>query len=116
MHTQFRNCPICNSNEANDLYENNFEQIDNINLSYTVSSCLSCGFIYSNFIPEDSVYSEYYSNFSKYDVYDTLEKIPPLDNEVAELTVKFLYDNNIKVNSVYDIGCSIGLFLSKVKS
>ena len=116
MQNQFRNCPICNSSDVQNLYDNKFEKIENINLTYVVCSCINCGFIYSNYIPEDSVYSEYYSNFSKYDVYDSLEKIPPLDNEVAELTVNFLYDNNIKVSSVYDIGCSIGLFLSKVKS
>lgn len=111
-----RICPICSSSKFEEIYANNFCKLETLDLSYCVCSCLACGFIYANYIPDSDTYQNYYTNFSKYDVYDSEDKIPQIDQEIADLSIDFIKSNNVSFESAYDIGCSIGLFLSKLKS
>jgi len=113
---QKRKCPICFSDKFELIYANNFCSLDNLDLSYYVCNCLHCGFVSANYIPEFVIYEEYYSRYSKYDIYDSEDKIPQIDQEIANLTLDFIRSNGILFRCVYDIGCSIGLLLSKLKA
>lgn len=85
--------------------------IGSYDLSYDVSVCKTCFFVFADNIPSDHKYAAYYKDCSKYD----LEEVSPLDLERAEAAVGFIRPFLKKDTPIFDIGCSIGTLLSVFK-
>jgi len=109
-----RTCQICGSKESKFLYKNKIAKIEDIDLSYDLVHCSQCGFVFADHLPSQEVYEYYYRNLSKYDVFDSVENIPFVDNEIANEALIFINELKLEYSSAFDIGCSIGLLLHKI--
>jgi len=64
-----RKCPICEHGVAYALHHQKFVLPEGYPLSegYKVLSCLSCGFVYADIVPDQQGFDTYYTAFSKYE-------------------------------------------------
>jgi 2-polyprenyl-3-methyl-5-hydroxy-6-metoxy-1,4-benzoquinol methylase len=105
-----RDCPVCGGVNSTVLYENVLEALAELDLSYTLSRCRSCGFHYASNLPEEQQYSRYYGKLSKY---DSQASVSSLDTQRINATVAFVAKQSIaKESRILDIGCGFGALLS----
>ena len=105
-----RACPVCAHDNA-ALYRNAMAPLDNLDMSYTVASCSHCGFGYAAHLPPAEDYSRYYTAYSKYDLIHERSAIPTMVRAIADGAVEFLAPHLSAESRVFDIGCSVGVFL-----
>ena len=65
----FRPCPVCRGIRSTLLYRQSFEQLSGARLlnGYDVVICHKCGAAFSDGIPEQQVFDQYYRDLSKYE-------------------------------------------------
>jgi SAM-dependent methyltransferase len=120
MKFQFveRECPICYSNEKEFLYKQSFSEISSVTLlkGYDVVSCKNCGFCFSDKIPDQKGFDQYYRDLSKYESHDVVPNHSRYEilkfQEIIKFLVPFIKDLNSRI---VEIGCSTGLMLSFLK-
>ncbi len=109
-----RSCPICGDFQSAVLRENTLEPIDELDLSYTLSRCKSCGFHYASNLPREPQYHRYYSELSKY---DSQISISPLDRQRISAAVSFVSRQSIAKDSrICDLGCGFGALLAALRN
>jgi len=119
-----RKCAICNSDDLEDLFTQNFIIVgNNSNFSYNIVACKKCGFTYASNIPSQENYEEFYKKSTKYSLREAKDKIPL----VAEESNKYYYslinsyigNTNLKRKwkklRILDIGCGSGYLLNNFK-
>ena len=105
-----RSCPICDDSDVTVLHRNILEPFDNLDLSYTLSRCNSCGFHYASNLPEEQQYLRYYGELSKY---DSQASVSSLDRQRINAAVAFITKQGIAKDSrILDIGCGFGALLA----
>lgn len=113
-----RNCPICNSHSKKVLYHQKFSKLSGTNLldSYDVVSCNQCGFCFSDNIPEQEMFNEYYRNMSKYETTSINSNISKYEiekmNSMASILIPFI--ENVQ-SYIVEIGFGNGVLLSILK-
>lgn len=110
-----RYCPVCNANEAKPLYFNKMAVLGGFDMSYRVSVCRECHFVYASDLPESSVYENYYQALSKYDVMTSVDQIRQVDRLRAEAAVQLCKPFLTEQAVIADIGCGSGHLLSAFK-
>jgi 2-polyprenyl-3-methyl-5-hydroxy-6-metoxy-1,4-benzoquinol methylase len=111
-----RNCIICHSDGSSLIYRNNLADLDGLDLSYTISSCSVCGAVYASELATENEINTYYKRYSKYDIYESVESVPVIYNEISKLTLAIIKDAGIVPAKVFDIGSSFGTFLNDVRN
>ena len=109
---QNRECPVCDSTAATLLHYNKLAPIDMLDMSYALSECDNCNFIFANRLPNNSQYLFYYEKLSKYDTQVTVSDI---DRCRAEKAVSFLSERVSTDTSILDVGCGFGVMLSALR-
>lgn len=121
MKTFNRPCPICNCKKGEILHHQKFKFSDECILPayYDFVSCLNCGFVFADSIINQSTYSTYYSDFSKYEEANSEVSsgggTSPWDKSRIENTVNDIARYCSTEDSVLDIGCANGGILSELK-
>lgn len=115
-----RNCPICSCPQAEVLHTMNFTLATGSLLpaTYAVVSCNQCGFVYANTPANQTVYDEYYANYSKYEDPaiasgggHTLIDAQRID-ETFSLLEQYIPNKQAKI---LDIGCGNGWLLKNLQ-
>jgi SAM-dependent methyltransferase len=113
-----RSCPVCNSEQTKFNFNQKFSSFSQGTLlkSYDVVSCVNCGFLYADKIPDQATFNTYYENLSKYEgefngIYS--ESIYDLNRftVISKYIKNYLGDKSSKT---VEVGCSTGFFLSKL--
>jgi SAM-dependent methyltransferase len=86
-----------------------------LDLSYRVATCTTCGMAYADLLAPESSYQAYYKAFSKYDLIRDKASIPAMEAARADGAVQFLRRHLPAARSIYDIGCSVGVFLDRCR-
>jgi len=107
-----RPCPVCNHQSDEMIYHNKLAVIDDFDMSYMVTSCQSCQFVYANRLPEPSQYDAYYRQLSKYDVISTASTIPEVDQFRAQSAICFCQAYLSPDAVIADLGCGSGVLLN----
>ena len=116
---QNRCCPVCNTLQTKFHFNQKFSSFSQGALlnSYNVVSCVSCGFLYADKIPDQITFNTYYENLSKYEgefngIYS--ESVYDLNrfNVISKYIKNYL---GISSSKTVEIGCSTGFFLSKLR-
>jgi SAM-dependent methyltransferase len=113
-----RSCPVCNSLQTKFHFNQKFSSFSQGALlnSYVVVSCVSCGFLYADKIPDQITFNTYYENLSKYE--GEFNGIYSESNyDLNRFTIISKYIKNYLGNrssKTVEIGCSTGFFLSKL--
>ena len=103
-----RPCPVCQSGRSHLLYRQSFEQLSSARLldGYDIVVCDDCGAAFSDDIPEQSVFDQYYRELSKYEEEgDTPADGPGLQErfkDVATLIAEFIEKPDARI---LEIGC-----------
>jgi len=115
----YRSCPVCNSEHTKLHFNQKFSSFSQGALlkSYDVVSCINCGFLYADKIPDQATFNTYYENLSKYEgefngIYS--ESIYDLNRftVISKYIKNYLGDKSSKT---VEVGCSTGFFLSKLE-
>jgi SAM-dependent methyltransferase len=89
------------------------EPIGSLDLSYTVASCLECGFCFARELPDKKEYSLYYSWLSKY---DSAPNLSVIDQHRISSAIKFIESCPIKNDDlIIDVGCGVGAWLASLR-
>lgn len=107
----FRGCPVCGQDNTQVCFNNRLAVIDDLDMSYAVTSCAHCGFDYAAYLPTAQQYELYYQSLSKYDVSLESSAIPAVDSLRAEAAVEFVAPFISKSDSILDLGCGSGTLL-----
>lgn len=112
-----RNCPICNSENREILYTQNFYNNNSISLMdrYDVVSCEECGFVFADNIPTQKEFNDYYAEMSRWENNVNEENNKNYlkhFNSMIDFIFPYLRLEN---NNILDIGCSTGEFLNEFK-
>lgn len=85
--------------------------------SYNVVSCVSCGFLYADKIPDQAIFNTYYENLSKYEgEFNGIYSESSFDLNRFNVISKYIKNHlGNKSSKTVEIGCSTGFFLSKLK-
>lgn len=116
MHLN-RICPICGSNEKNNIFKQSFAEIPGVSFlkGYQIVQCARCGFYYADNIPKQGEFDDYYKNQSKYEsVLDTLTDSHRIRFERSLTFMKHCietYGMDFNEMRIADIGCATGNFL-----
>jgi SAM-dependent methyltransferase len=111
-HLRHRSCPVCNLDKAIILYFNKMAVLGGLDMSYQVSMCSNCEFVYASDLPATSAYNNYYRTLSKYDVMDSVKQIRPVDRKRALAAVELCKPYIDEQAIIADIGCGSGHLLS----
>ncbi len=111
--TPKRPCPVCNGNNGDKLYRQDFELPHGHPLSsgYDLLVCRNCGFVYADTSVSQADYDRFYSEHSKYadNKTSTGGGGNPMDDlrlrETAEYLATLLTNENVRI---LDIGCATG--------
>jgi 2-polyprenyl-3-methyl-5-hydroxy-6-metoxy-1,4-benzoquinol methylase len=109
---QSRSCPVCESMVATLLHYNELAPIDMLDMSYSLSECNNCNFIFADKLPSNSQYLFYYEKLSKYDTQFTVSDV---DRYRTEKAVSFLTERVSKDATILDVGCGFGVMLSALR-
>jgi len=86
-----------------------------LDMSYQVSLCANCQFVYASELPDNQSYSHYYQKLSKYDVMTATSEIRPAD-QLRMTTAVNLCAPHLATNAlIADIGCGTGTLLHSFK-
>lgn len=111
--THIRNCPVCCSSKHKNLFKNTMQPIESLDMSYTVASCLDCGFCFARELPDKREYSMYYSLLSKYDSSPSLSAI---DRNRILSAIEFIGSCPVRTDGlIIDVGCGVGAFLASLR-
>lgn len=103
-----RPCPICLHGEGDHVYHNVMAPIAGLDLSYHVSRCSECGFLYASELPTSAVYENYYRNLSKYDVISSAADVSPVERGRMASAVALCREHLDNDAIIVDIGCGSG--------
>lgn len=81
-------------------------------MSYQVSRCADCGFVYASELPDSAVYDAYYRGLSKYDVITSTAEIRPADRVRMAAAVGLCAPHLAVGTLIADIGCGTGALLN----
>jgi len=112
LHSSHRSCPICGKKNANIIYQNDLAILDNLDMSYGVTVCEDCDFVYANILPRVEQYEAYYQGLSKYDVVVDLGSVPAVDQYRAQCAVDFCRPYMKYDVKIADLGCGSGVLLN----
>ena len=111
--THRRDCPICGGVAIRHLFDNVMAPVADVDMSYRVGDCTSCGFSFAYDLPDDATYQHYYRTLSKYDVSATLSKADQTRfSAIARVIGQDLQADAI----VVDIGCGEGALLAQLQA
>jgi len=96
---------------ASAILDNQMVSLGGLDMSYTVSSCDKCGFLYASKLPPADCYEHYYRTLSKYDLITSINHISPLDTIRAKATIRLCATHLRPDSVIVDLGCSIGYLL-----
>ena len=111
-HRRHRNCPVCSADKAISLYFNAMAPIGGLDMSYRVSRCAECGFVYASELPDSDTYAAYYKGLSKYDVLASTAQIRPVDRVRMAAAVGLCAPHLATDALIADIGCGTGALLN----
>lgn len=116
MYKMQRFCPICDSEESEELTQiYNIEQNLKLPKKQMVLACCNCGFVYNSFKETQEDFNSYYNDLSAYGMsysYGGQEtKIYEKDGRIID----FIKDKINKNSEILDIGCAKGSLLMKLK-
>lgn len=111
-HHRQRPCQVCGSSRHTPLYTNVLAPIGGLDMSYQVSACNDCGFMYASELPASSAYAAYYRELSKYDVMASAAEIRPVDRVRMSATVELCRPHLPADALIADIGCGTGALLN----
>lgn len=107
-------CPLCNSN--NLLYYLTCKDYLVSKKEFTLDTCSSCGFIFTNPIPDITMLGEYYKSDQYISHSDTKKGlISRLYHWARKISVKkkwSLIEDYVARGTILDFGCGTGYFLS----
>lgn len=106
-----RPCPVCGSDPSLALHRNVMAPIGDLDMSYEVCRCRTCGFHYAARLPRPETYSCYYQRLSKYDCPATDNSVSPLDQRRTDATLALCAPHLTPTAVVADIGCGAGALL-----
>lgn len=107
-----RVCQICGSSRHTPLYTNILAPIGQLDMSYQISTCDDCGFMYASKLPVSAVYAAYYRELSKYDVMTSVADIRPVDQVRMTAAVELCRPHMAADALIADIGCGTGALLN----
>ena len=110
-----RRCPVCDGSAAIPVFENRMAACAGYDFSAPIVVCAACGSGYAGTALAAGDLNDYYSNLSKYDTLSSASDISSLDRERAALAAAFVGPLVDSIGSVLDVGCSAGVFLSKLR-
>lgn len=111
-HKRHRSCPVCAADKPICLYANIMSPVGGLNMSYQVSRCGDCGFVYASDLPDSDVYAAYYCGLSKYDVMTSITEIRPVDRVRMAAAVGLCAPHLAADALIADIGCGTGALLN----
>ena len=106
-----RPCPVCGSVQQEVLYEQRFEHFaaGSITDAYDVVACSTCGMCFASGLPDQTRFSEYYDQSSKYDLGAANAELSSFDAERFADEARFIAANiGDRTGSVLDIGTATG--------
>jgi len=107
-----RPCPICEHDAATLVQMNKMAPVNLLDMSYRLSACDNCGFLFANELPSNAQYLKYYNALSKY---DSQVNVSSVDRYRTEKAVSFLTGKISKDAAILDIGCGFGVMLSALR-
>jgi SAM-dependent methyltransferase len=110
-----RPCPVCSGTAASTIFLNRMAACAGYDFSAPILLCASCGSGYAGTALPAGDLRDYYSNLSKYDTLSCAGDISSLDRERAALAAAFVGPLVNSIGSALDVGCSAGVFLSKLR-
>jgi hypothetical protein len=112
---QQRLCPVCNMDQAAHLYTNTMSPIGGLDMSYQVSCCANCSFVFASELPAAEIYDAYYRGLSKYDVMASAVELSSADRVRIAATIRLCSPHIGKDALIADIGCGTGALLGAFK-
>lgn len=106
-----RPCPVCGTDDGYLIFDNCLSPLHGIDLSYSVSQCKGCDFIFANQLAPPETYDTYYQTLSKYDVISSAIAVPRVDRYRAEAVVDFCIPHLQDDATICDLGCGPGILL-----
>src|ERR1035437_2668178 len=106
-----RPCPVCGSVQHEVLYRQRFEHFTagSITDGYDVVACGTCGTCFASGLPDQTRFSEYYDQSSKYDLGAAGAELSSFDAERFADEARFIAANvSHRTGSVLDIGTATG--------
>jgi SAM-dependent methyltransferase len=106
-----RPCPVCGSALHEVLYQQRFEHFSagSITNGYDVVACGACGMCFASGLPDQTRFSEYYDQSSKYDLGAAGAELSSFDAERFADESRFIAANvGDRTGSVLDIGTATG--------
>jgi SAM-dependent methyltransferase len=113
-----RGCPVCGGKQAELLFQQSFQALGRGGPvdAYDVVVCTACGTSFSDGIPTQAEFDDYYRELSKYEYAYRAGKESDDDNHrlktLAELIQSIISD---KSSSILEIGCANGRLLSYLR-
>ncbi|MDC0088864.1 class I SAM-dependent methyltransferase [Porticoccaceae bacterium] len=108
-----RKCPVCDSANSNPVYDNKLAPIGGHQFSNVITVCNECCFSFAERLADQEVYSEYYTNLSKYDVIGAA--ISPVDKLRVSAGVGLVSRFAGNEAKIVDIGCGNCALLGALK-
>lgn len=113
-----RKCPICDSNEAEELDKIGFgnEKGNLLPTHYDIVCCTKCGFTYANMKASQEMFDDYYVRLNIYSEAEKIRKIITDANSPYFKHILSIVSGVINKNdSIIDIGCGGGELLGYLK-
>ena len=114
-----RPCPVCGSVVREVLYEQRFEQFaaGSITDGYDVVACSACGMCFASGLPDQTRFSEYYDQSSKYDLGAAGAELSSFDADRFADEARFIAANvGDRTGPVLDIGTATGGLLVALRT
>ena len=113
-----RRCPVCDSIKPELLFEQRFQGISGTGLleGYDVVACENCGAVYSDRIPPEERFGEYYSTASKYEFSHRGGEQHEEEIIRVEELAKWLSKRLPLDLPILDVGCATGELLLKLRA
>jgi 2-polyprenyl-3-methyl-5-hydroxy-6-metoxy-1,4-benzoquinol methylase len=106
-----RPCPVCGSVEHEVLYKQRFEHFaaGSITDAYDIVACSTCGMCFASGLPDQTRFSEYYVQSSKYDLGAAGAEFSSFDADRFSDEARFISANAAdRTGPVLDIGTATG--------
>ena len=109
-----RSCPICGRRHADLLHTQRFEAVEGLSLlsGYDIVCCDSCGCVFADGIPDDSVFAHYYGERSKYEHAYRGGAEHAEETERLRLLADWVATQIPSDASLIDMGCGTGRLLA----